>query len=462
VKDALDVARVDCRGRDLIAARQRSRLAKLVAFARAHSPYYRKLYRALGPGIADIGELPVTTKPELMSHFDAWVTDPAVTKRDLDAFLADPGRVGDLFGGRYVVWSTSGTTGKPGVFLHDRGAMAAYAALAVRRSGGLSAWLKHFATVLRRGVRFAVVVATGGHFASAAGTALAQKRLAWGSDCYRAFSVLDPLPSLVVDLNAFQPTDLMGYPSALVLLAQEQRADRLAIRPLSITSNSEGLDLAARRLIAEAFGCPVRDMYGASEFPAIAFECPHERLHVNADWVILEPVDDCYRPVPPGEPSRTVLVTNLANRVAPILRYDLGDSLTVLGGPCPCGSTLPAIRIDGRSDEILFLQGAAGSEVAVLPLALETVIEETPGVETFQAVQIAPAELGLRLVVGPGWDEHQVWTGVLLRVQAFLAAQGLSAVRVRCEPTPPVRDPRTGKLRHVWAVEGVKRPRKNQ
>jgi phenylacetate-coenzyme A ligase PaaK-like adenylate-forming protein len=459
VQYARDVGRVDRRGRDLVATRQRTRLARVVAFARARSPYYRKLYRPLPPGVTDVRELPVTTKAELMGEFDSWVTDGAVTRRDVDAFVADPGRVGELLLGRYAVWATSGTTGTPGVFLHDRGALSAYGALAVRRSGGPYAWLRHLATVLRRGVRFAAVVATGGHFAAAAGTALAQKGLAWPGQQYRAFSVLDPLPKLVRDLNAFQPTDLMGYASALTLLALEQRAGRLAIHPSSITSGSEGLEPSARGLVAEAFGCPVRDLYGASEFPAIAVECGHQRLHVNADWVILEPVDERYRPVPPGVPSRTALVTNLANRVAPVLRYDLGDSVTCLSDPCPCGSALPAIRVEGRRDDVLFLRAEGRAEVAVLPLALGTVIEETPGVETFQAVQTGPAELGIRVATSPGRDEPQVWAAVAGRVQAFLAAQGLPGVRVSRDPAPPGRDPRSGKMRHVWAVESAKQGR---
>jgi phenylacetate-coenzyme A ligase PaaK-like adenylate-forming protein len=461
-KYALDVGWVNRHGPDFIAARQRKRLEKTVAFARVHSPYYRNLYRTVPQVLTDVRELPVTTKRELMDKFDSWVTDRAVTKRDVDEFVADQGHVGDLFLGRYVVWTTSGTTGKPGLFLHDKGAMSAYAALAVRMSGGLYAWLMHFTTVLRRGVRFAVVVATGGHFALAAGTALAQKRLAWPAQRYQAFSVLDPLPKLVQDLNTYQPTDLMGYPSALTLLALEQRAGRLAIRPSSIISSSEGLGASARRLILETFGCALQDMYGASEFPTIARECSQQVLHINADWVIVEPVDKHYRPVPPGVPSRTTLITNLANRVAPILRYDLGDSITCLSSPCPCGSALPAIRVEGRRNDILLFLARHGVEVAVLPLALETVIDGAAGVDSFQAVQSGPGELDIRIAVRPGQDEHQVRMAVAERVHAFLAVQGLAEVAVRCDPTPPGREPGSGKMRRIWAVESVKKFRTAQ
>jgi hypothetical protein len=160
--------------------------------------------------------------------------------------------------------------------------------------------------------------------------------------------------------------------------------------------------------------------------------------------------------VPPGVPSRTTLITNLANRVAPILRYDLGDSITCLDAPCPCGSALPSIQVEGRRNDILLLRAKDGSEVAILPLALETVIEETPGVESFQAVQIGTAELVIRLAVRSGEDEHKVWMAVAERVQAFLGTQGLEAVAVRRDPTPPGRDPGSGKMRHIWVAESAR------
>ena len=41
--------------------------------------------------------------------------------------------------------------------------------------------------------------------------------------------------------------------------------------------------------------------------------------------------------------------STLANRVQPILRYDLGDSILQRPSPCPCGDPLPAMRVQGRT-----------------------------------------------------------------------------------------------------------------
>lgn len=458
LRSALDVWRVDRDGMEGVADRQRTRLALMVALARKHSAYYADLFAHVPEDVTDVSLLPVTKKSDLMAAFDAWVTDGAVTKAKVDAFVADHTRIGDLFLGRYVVWTTSGSTGRPGTFLHDPAAMSAYGALAVRSSGGLWPFLRHAITSLPRGTRLAAVVATGGHFATAAGVAMAQKYLGKLGQRYQAFSVMTPMPQLVDALNAYQPTTIMGYPSALALLAEEQRAGRLRIRPQSITSGSEGLQPGVRRAIAEGFSCPVRDNYASTEFPATAMECSHERLHVNADWVIVEPVDAHYQPVPRGVPSHTTLITNLANRIAPVIRYDQGDSITIADEPCPCGSPLPTMRVDGRRDDVLFFDTPSGARIAILPLALETVIEEAPGVLEFQAIQTGPRALSVRLVGKNGSDDDQVWHAVVERVQRFLAERALAQIDVLRDPTPPGRDPRSGKLRRVWVDKALREP----
>ena len=103
--------------------------------------------------------------------------------------------------------------------------------------------------------------------------------------------------------------------------------------------------------MSRAFDTTVRSSYGATEFLPMAWECARGQLHANTDWLILEPVDAAYRPVPLGEQSHTVLLTNLANTVQPLIRYDLGDQVTLQAGPCGCGSPLPVMRVQGRQDD---------------------------------------------------------------------------------------------------------------
>ncbi len=116
---AWDVWRAARGGAPALAARQERRLAGLVGYARRHSPYYRQLYQGLPEQNAALHELPPVAKPELMAHFDAWVADPVVERAGVQAFVAEPERVGQQHLGQYAVWTTSGTTGTPGLFVHD-------------------------------------------------------------------------------------------------------------------------------------------------------------------------------------------------------------------------------------------------------------------------------------------------------------------------------------------------------
>jgi phenylacetate-coenzyme A ligase PaaK-like adenylate-forming protein len=293
------------------------------------------------------------------------------------------------------------------------------------------------------------VVATGGHFAGVAMCHRLPQRYPWLSQRIQTFSVLEHLPKLVQALQSFQPSLLVGYPSALLLLAQEQTAGRLDIHPSVILTSGEWLDGPSQQNVGRTFQADVRDIYCASEFFYIAFGCHQGWLHLNADWLILEPVDPDFQPVPPGQASHTALLTNLANRVQPLIRYDLGDSITVQPGPCRCGNPLPAIRVAGRRDDILWFQASDGAMIQVMPLAITTMFEEIPGLERYQLIQDGPATLSIRLVVTPGFSEPQVWRTVTQNLHHYLAVQGLSFVAVRQSSKPPRRDAAGGKFRQV-------------
>jgi phenylacetate-coenzyme A ligase PaaK-like adenylate-forming protein len=433
-----------------VEARQRDRLAGLVAFARERSPYYRERYKGLPSRVSDVRLLPPVTKPDLMDNFYGWVTDPAITRADVEAFVADPSLIGHEYLHRSMVWTTSGTTGTPAILVHDRRSLAVMSALSVVRV--VPAWVspRELLEFLRRGGRSASVWATGGHFFGVTMAERQRRSRASRRRRIRVFSVMSPVDELVRELNAFGPTMLSAYPSALSLLTREQEAGRLHLSPVVITAAGESLATEVRERAEAAFGARVWNNYSASEAGVIAFECGRGRLHLNADWYVLEPVDEGYSPVPPGQPSRTVLLTNLANRVQPVIRYELGDSVALGPDPCPCGRFLPTLRVEGRTDDTLSFE-ENGRTVRLLPLGLGTVIEATPGARRFQAIKTAPETLKIRLEAEPGANDGRVWEAVESRLRGYLADQGLPSVGVERDPEPPRPDPRSGKLRQVWA-----------
>jgi phenylacetate-CoA ligase len=124
----LDARRTLKGGAAAIAERQRARFAEIVAFARANSPYYRVLYRDLPERIEDARSLPITDKKKLMARFDDWATDRDVTLEQARAFIDNPELIGERFLGKYIVSTTSGTTGTPGIFIYDDRTMAVVSA----------------------------------------------------------------------------------------------------------------------------------------------------------------------------------------------------------------------------------------------------------------------------------------------------------------------------------------------
>jgi phenylacetate-coenzyme A ligase PaaK-like adenylate-forming protein len=389
-----------------------------------------------------------------MAHFDEWVTDPDITLAGLRRdFLSDLSLVGHPYLGAYHVFTTSGTTGEPAVLVHDRESwrvLHVVARLRARRS--MRTW-HLMPTLMRRGLRSAVLFVTGGHFGAVVLTENVRRRSAVIARRVRVLSVLRPVGELVAELNEYQPTLLSAYPSALALLAEEQIAGRLRIRPLQAITAGETMTPAYRREIARAFrGCRVVEGYGASEVPALAVQCPTGSFHVNTDWYLFEPVDERYAPVPPGATSHTVLVTNLANRVQPLIRYDLGDRVEMATAPCPCGSVFPVVRVEGRTNDVLTFESGDGRHVRILPLALGAVVEETPGVRRFQAVGTGPRTLTLRLDLWEDAQPDEVWMAVEERVAGFLASHGAAEVSIERASEPPTADAHSGKFRQVWSA----------
>jgi phenylacetate-coenzyme A ligase PaaK-like adenylate-forming protein len=446
---ASDALRARAAGPEAIAARQRRRLADLLAWSR-RVPFYRRLWTGIAPD-AGLDALPPVTKKMWVESFDETVLDPEVRYETLWRHMQDVTRVGEPWLGRYSVCRSSGVSGKRSLFVLDQAGMDVCWSLWLTR-----AWLPWLrpdgvARFARRGGRVASLIATNGHFASAALIRRPSPIGAIANARSSTLSIHKPVGRIARALAHWQPAALVGYPTILDQLAVEQLEGRLALDVVLAVSVSEWVEAAARARIEAAFGCPLRDSYAASEFLAIGFGCPEGWLHVNADWVVLEPVDESFRPVPPGETSHTTLVTNLANRVQPVVRHDLDDRVTVRPDPCICGSPLPAVRVEGRRNDVLVFRHA-GSRVSLAPMGLTTLLGSVPGIEMgAQYVQTDPRTLSLRIAFVPGTDESRAWAEVERRLRAHLRAHGLPDVDVVRSPIPPGRDPRTGKLLRIWS-----------
>ena len=111
-----------------------------------------------------------------------------------------------------------------------------------------------------------------------------------------------------------------------------------------VGTTSEPLLPEIRAAVAETWGAPLFNGFGTTE-GLMGGSCSAGRgMHLSDDLFVIEPVDAQGDPVPPGERAAKVYLTNLYNRVQPLIRYELTDEITVLDGPCPCGVDATAHR----------------------------------------------------------------------------------------------------------------------
>ncbi len=423
---------------------RQQRLAQLLARSLRDSPLYARRSRRAHA----LEDLEPIGKHELMANFDAWSTDRRINLVQAKAIVATPQRWAQAWLDRYLLWTSSGTSGEPGIFIQDAASLAAFDAIDALRLRGSSLLLPNLG-LWGMGRRFVYVGAVGGPYAGHVSVQRLQ-RLAgspWGLQMH-LISVLEPVKQIAGLLQQLQPDVLITYPSCATALASLQSQGALELRLDELWLGGEQLSAVQRRTLKEVYACPVRNNYGASEFYSMAFECAQGRLHLNDDWVILEGIDAQGRAVLEGEFSSRTLLTNLANQVQPLLRYELTDRVRFVPRPCPCGCAFPVIEVQGRSDDVLSLPAEGAGRVTLLPLALETVIEEDAGITHFQLLLRRDGALELRLPVeaGDARAAFQICQGTL---QSFLRRQGAKCPAVVQGDSRPLLQPGSGKLRRV-------------
>ncbi|HEX2742278.1 MAG TPA: hypothetical protein VHM69_17695 [Rubrobacter sp.] len=406
-------------------AHQARELRLLREHAYTRSPFYGNFHKGLSA--RPLQDLPILTKEMVMEHFDELVADPAVRLDDVEAHLATLSGGDELFDGRYRVASTSGSTGRRGLFLWDPGEWATVLA-SYNRSfdwAGVGAGLTHRTSMV------VVSSTTPWHQSARVGASVHSP---WVPTL--RIDSGDPLEIIVDRLNGFQPRVLVAYASMAHLLAEEQLAGRLRISPGFVFGSSEVFTEQAKRRVEEAWGRKPFEVYAATEPAGIASECDlHRGMHLFEDLVITEMVDEKNRPVPPGVYGEKVLVTVLFSRTMPLIRYEMSDSVRPASSPnCPCGRPFHLIDgIQGRAEDVLRFPSASGGQVAVQPIVFHRVMDTVPA----GGWQIAQGSDGLTVLLS-GVREGFADATLVDSLRRELATQGALA--------PPV------KVRRVQAI----------
>jgi putative adenylate-forming enzyme len=429
--------------RKLLEDHQAHALKKIREFAYANSPFYQRFHKGLSH--APLSELPILTKAMVMDHFDQLVTDRAIHLRDIQAHVARSDSA-EQYLGRYVINVTSGSSGKPGVFVYDRSEWAAILAAGYSR---LRDW-EGMKLSLQHRTRIASIASTSPYHMSAQGGSTVQKLLM--PELQLAAS--DPVPAIVDRLNGWQPQLLTVYASMGRILAEEQVARRLRIAPRLVIVGSEVLTQETRRLMVEAWGERIFNNYACTEAGGIATECAeHRGMHVWEDLLIVEVVDGDNRPVPPGVFGGKLLITALFKRAQPLIRYQVEDSVRLAAESCPCGRPHRLIdSVQGRVMEILRFPGVAGTTVSVHPIAFHAVMDTLPA-SGWQIVQQAG---GLRVFLSGvhGHVDEARLSGLLEKV---LVSQGVAAPRITVERVAAIPKSIAGKTPLIRAEESTSR-----
>ena len=207
------------------------------------------------------------------------------------------------------------------------------------------------------------------------------------------------------ELLQAQPGMLFGHAHSLYLYAGYLKTKRpeVKIRPHGVLSTCMVLHDFERTLIEEVFQCKPTDRYGCEEVSLIASECEkHEGLHVNADCLYMELIDNDGNPCCVNQPGR-IVITDLWNLAMPMIRYEVGDMSLWSEKQCSCGRTLPLLaRIEGRvADYVITNRGEYVSGISLT----ENFACMVQGITQLQIVQEDIDRFTFNIVKAPDFSE---------------------------------------------------------
>ncbi|MBN1152840.1 MAG: phenylacetate--CoA ligase family protein, partial [Dehalococcoidia bacterium] len=311
--------------RERIRELQSSRLRRLMHHVYERVPYYREVMdqRGIRPeditSPSDLPRMPMLTKDLVRSHTKTLLANDFPRSQLLDG-------------------STGGSTGTPLCFYASRQGRWTYGygrTLRAMQWAGVFPGDRTVSVTKRRlpGSESESVMERLSHHLSR-GVFI---------DCSR-FSD-QSLPDVVRRIEASHARALRGYVSAICILADYiSRSGKPAPDVDAVVVGGEQLFDEQRELLQRVFGRQPFSRYSSFENFEIAMECEaHYGMHVNAEDLIVEIVDDEGRPLPPGVRGH-LLVTNLHEFGMPLVRYDTDDESSWSEQPCSCRRQLPLIN----------------------------------------------------------------------------------------------------------------------
>lgn len=354
--------------------------AMLALCARGHA-YYQRKWAEAGIDIseirslADLERLPLTPKQDLMSapeDFRLQLPELPLHERVL-----------------WEVIYTTGTSADPTPFYNTTHDYHAYL-FQSRRVAEISG-IRETDVIANL---FPLTPAPMGAFVRSAANAYAAGATIYAAlsgAAHGSFDVHRSLEQAVRSVATHRATVLWGVPSFIrrvLLRAIETGADFKSVRMCAITgeSTSPAMREEIRRCLRElgAQGTKVFDRYGSTELGAFAQCCEESGWHNPAPEIqyheIVDP--DTGRRLPDGERG-ALAVTHLDRRGTVLIRFLVGDTVSIERTPCPhCGRN--GERIIGpvvRTKDLVKVKG-----MLINPAVLLDTLQSFPGVDELQVV----------------------------------------------------------------------------
>lgn len=203
-------------------------------------------------------------------------------------------------------------------------------------------------------------------------------------------------------LNEFKPEFIVGFPSSVYEICEiaDRKGLKLNHKVDVFFPTAETVLPQHREIIGRVLGCKLVDQYASSEGAPFILECTEGKLHIHPLTGVFEVVDEDMQPAREGE----ILVTSFTTRGTPLIRYRVGDRITLSeeNKVCKCGSSFPLVdKIEGRSSDFIY-----SSEKGKVNLGnLSNSTKGIDGIVSFQIIQEIETEITLRLVVSDDYNK---------------------------------------------------------
>lgn len=416
-------------------ALQEKKLREMLRHAWKHSAYYRRTFEAAGITEEQLDELPLSGFPalyknELLKHFDELVTTEDLCQRELCEFDAQEAPDRKPFKGKYHVVHSSGSTGKPGYFVYDEAAWSDML-LGMLRAALWNMSMSQILSLLAKRPRIVYIAATDGRY----GGAMAVGDGIDGVGAKQIYlDIKTPLEEWIRQIKEFRPNIIIGYPSAVKILAELVEKGSVKVNAVRVISCGEPLGASLRSYLEKSFRTEVVNFYGASESLTMGVEMNPEDGMILFDDMNLIEVE-----------NGVIYLTCLYNFSQPLIRYRISDSMVLKAAdensPYPFTR---AMGLLGRNEDILWFEDFDGAREFLHPLAIEGFCIE--GLLDYQFRQIAKDAFEMYAETSENADETYIRTEMMEQMKKILIEKKLDYVQFYVIFVPEILpDPRTGK-----------------